>query len=341
MLSLIESFLPGTLQKLALQREVLQTISSNGPIGRRALANRLNMSERILRSKLTTFKEEQFILSSNKGVTITSTGSEALNDLTQLLDSFYRHQNLEETLAKKLGIQEAVIVSADNETVEPKLGQATFKLVDHILPLGVHTIAVMGGTTMKSVAEAFRKNLSNGRELLFVPARGGLGESVTIQANSIASKMAQNTGSNSLMLYAPDHIRQATYSLLAQEPEIKRTLNQLKKSTMVLFSIGDPMKMAERRGYGQKKVKLLKNKGAVGEAFGEFIDSDGDSIYKVSRIGLESTDLRNIPYVIATAGGKNKAKAIQAFCKTAPPQTYLVTDELCAKEILNGGNPLK
>ena len=44
---------------------------------------------------------------------------------------------------------------------------------------------------------------------------------------------------------------------------------------------------------------------------------------------------------MTVAGGKDKAEAIEAYLKTAPSHTWLITDEAAAKEILNGGNPLK
>ena len=45
-------------------------------------------------------------------------------------------------------------------------------------------------------------------------------------------------------------------------------------------------------------------------------------------------DLQKIPYVIAVAGGKTKARAIEAYIKNAPKQTWLITDEGAAKQIL-------
>ncbi|MDU7055187.1 MAG: sugar-binding domain-containing protein, partial [Enterococcus hirae] len=43
-----------------------------------------------------------------------------------------------------------------------------------------------------------------------------------------------------------------------------------------------------------------------------------------------------VPIILAIAGGKSKAKAIRAYMKNAPKQTWLITDEAAAKEILKG-----
>lgn len=44
---------------------------------------------------------------------------------------------------------------------------------------------------MAEVADHMTTILSNKRHLVFVPARGGLGEAVSIQANSVSAQMAK------------------------------------------------------------------------------------------------------------------------------------------------------
>lgn len=55
---------------------------------------------------------------------------------------------------------------------------------------GKNIVAVTGGTTIEAVAEMMTPDSKN-RELLFVPARGGLGEDVKNQANTICAHMAE------------------------------------------------------------------------------------------------------------------------------------------------------
>jgi len=47
-------------------------------------------------------------------------------------------------------------------------------------------------------------------------------------------------------------------------------------------------------------------------------------------------DIQHIPYVFAVAGGRGKAKAIRAYMQNAPKQTWLITDEAAANQILKG-----
>lgn len=342
MLSLIEKIAPGTVDLLSRRYSILEEIEYSGPIGRRALAGRLGIKERILRSDIDVLKEQELIMTSSKGTGITSKGYETMKKLEALKKQFIGSKEKETQLANVLDIHQSIIVSGDADKdadVTHQLGQSTSELFDILLPEGPQVVAVMGGTTMSHVADGFDQGFGQNRDLLFIPARGGLGESVDIQANTVAEKMAKKSGGKSQMLHAPEHVSSKTYSLLLEEPEIKETLKKLKQASMVLYSIGDAYEMAERRGMSDDVFNMLKEKRACAEAFGEFIDADGQVVYKLSRIGLESKELGSIEHVIAVAGGKHKAKAIEAHVKTAPSHTWLVTDEAVANEILNGETP--
>ena len=60
--------------------------------------------------------------------------------------------------------------------------------------------------------------------MLFVPARGGIGEDVKNQANTICSKMAEKTGSKHRVLYVPDQVSKEMYESMMKEPEIHEVL---------------------------------------------------------------------------------------------------------------------
>ncbi len=60
----------------------------------------------------------------------------------------------------------------------------------------------------------------------FVPARGGLGESVDMQANTIASIMAKKTGGKYRLLHVPDHLGEEAYQSLIQDPQIQEVVER-------------------------------------------------------------------------------------------------------------------
>ncbi|WP_426068338.1 sugar-binding domain-containing protein, partial [Escherichia coli] len=64
---------------------------------------------------------------------------------------------------------------------------------------------------MAMVAENMGSLETEQRHNLFVPARGGIGEAVSVQANSISAVMANKTGGNYRALYVPEQLSRETY----------------------------------------------------------------------------------------------------------------------------------
>lgn len=149
-----------------------------------------------------------------------------------------------------------------------------------------------GGSTIAAVADAM-KPLPEGTDVLFVPARGGIGEKVENQASRIVSEMARRSNSQYRMLYVPDPISDSTYELIIQEPHVIDALAVIKASNIVLHGIGDALRMAERRKSSQKVLDLLKSENAVSEAFGYYFNVYGDIVYKVKTVGLQLEDMMN------------------------------------------------
>ena len=189
---------------------------------------------------------------------------------------------------------------------------------------------------MAIVAERLTNLESEKRHNLFVPARGGIGEAVNLQANSVSSVMAMRANGDYRALYVPEQLSPATYRSLLQEPSILEVLNLISHANCVIHSIGRALHMAARRKMSEEEILMLKQKNAVAESFGYFFNENGEVIYKVPKIGIELNELQDVPVILAVAGGKSKAKAIKAYMKNAPKQTWLITDEAAANEILKG-----
>ena len=344
MLSIIKKVLPDAYELLLRRYHILNVISQEGPIGRRLLSEKVQFTERSIRSEVEILKEAHLISTTKAGMLLTAEGLDTLNQLRELLEEENYLLELQNKLAKHLDIQSCSIVPGNFDKdyrILSKMAERTIEVINHLLGEGEQIIAVMGGTTLNEVANHMDANLGYNRELLFVPARGGLGDDAMIEANVIAQRMAQQTGGQSHGLYAPEHVHSRIYEELLKEPEIKKTLQIVESASLILYSIGTPIEMAKRRGLEEDTLKLLKEKEAVAEAFGEFINKKGEVIYKLSNIGLQSSSLKKIKHIVTVAGGKRKANAINAYLKTAPSHTWLITDEAAANEILNRDNPLK
>ena len=344
MLVVLQKVLPEAFEILLRRYHILDVVNKEEPIGRRLLSERVQLTERIIRKEVDALKVNRLITTSSAGMSLTIEGQETLDELSELLESYTQFYEMEKELAKYLDIQACVIIPGnlnEDATILSKLADKTVEVMNRLLGDKEQIIAVMGGTTLNEVANYMDSDLGKNRKLLFVPARGGLGDDTMIEANVIAQRMAQQTGGQFHGLYAPEYVHEQIYQELLKEPEIKNTLELVESASLILYSIGNPIEMAKRRGLDESTLEVLIEKEAVAEAFGEFIDKDGNIVYKLSNIGLQSSSLEKIDHIVTVAGGSKKANAIESYLKTAPSHTWLITDEAAANEILNGGDPLK
>lgn len=335
---LLESLAPEMTKSILERYQILRNIFWMQPVGRRTLAEKLGVSERSLRTDTDDLRQQNLLVVSKSGMHLTPEGLAVVEGLSQLMDAIGGHNQIQRRIQKLFGIRECIVIAGNADTekqILAEFGKIVSQLLDEHLPHKNNIIAVMGGTTMATVASHMLP-LEHERHNVFVPARGGIGETVNIQANAISSVMAQKTKGNYRALYVPERVSPETYKSLLQEPAVQEVVQLIEKSDCVIYSIGRALHMAARRKMSDQELSMLKEKHAVGETFGYFFNEVGDVVYKIPRIGLQLHDLEEIPLVIAVAGGKSKGKAVKAYLKNAPKQTCLVTDMACANEILKG-----
>lgn len=328
---------PDLLETLEKRYQILHTISLMQPVGRRSLSARMGMTERVLRGEIDFLKEQKLIDVKSSGMTLSHEGKIILFKLEEFMREMTGVLELETKLKSQLNIKDVVVISGDSDTspwVKFELGRACVKRIKSCLA-DRNVIAVMGGTTMAAVAEAFTPDFHD-KEIVFVPARGGLGEDVKNQANTIVSKMAEKSGGKHRVLYVPEQVSQEIYESVIEEPSIKEVLTMIQSANIVIHGIGEAKAMAERRRTEAEIMEKITRGKAVGEAFGYYFNEEGKIVHKVRTIGLQLRDLNAIPHIFAVAGGKSKAKAIKAYMKIAPPNTVLITDEAVAKRLLKG-----
>ncbi|MDR1567189.1 MAG: SorC family transcriptional regulator [Streptococcaceae bacterium] len=334
---LFEALVPDMMDTLERRFRILRQIYWMQPVGRRSLIEAMGMTERLLRSETETLRELDLIDISRSGMTLTERATRLFSSMANLMNQLYSMREIEKELKQLFGNQRVLVLPGNSDN-QPKiiaeLARTLAKALNECLPKGENIIAVMGGSTMSAVAENMQSLESNMRHNIFVPARGGIGETISLQANSVAAVMAKNAGGTHRVLYVPEQVSKATYDLLIEEPAILDVLRLIEKSDCVLHSIGRAIYMAKRRNMTETEILKLRNLGAVAESFGYFFDQNGEIVYKVPRIGIQLEQLVKIPTIMAIASGKRKAVAVKAYMKNAPKQTWLITDEACAKAIL-------
>jgi central glycolytic genes regulator len=288
----------------------------------------------VLRSEVEFLKAQELLLIETGGMTLTEEGLALLEALEPYAKELFGLTKLEAELSQSLGVPKVVIVSGDSD-ISPitmkALGQAGAKMIRPLLDRD-QTVAVTGGSTVAEVVHMLNPTHTM-RGTLFVPARGGLGEDVEHQANTLASQLAKKTGGQYRLLHVPDQLSEEVYQSLMQEPNIQELIELIRSSRMVIHGVGEAIAMAKRRKSDPGLIQKLKDKGAVSEAFGYYFGKDHSIVHKLPSIGLRLEDIQQVEHVIAVAGGRSKAAAIRSFVGKGY-NTVLITDEGAAREIL-------
>lgn len=335
LISLQEKLLPDLLQVMTQRYHILRNLRLIGPIGRRGLALNLGLTERVLRKEVEFLHKQGLILSTVQGMTLTAEGEELLDGLQEAMKDISGLKQLEQSLKKRLHLQQVVVVPGNSDQapwVKKEMGRACVALLGHALQKE-NVIAVAGGTTLATVAQMMQPR-PKGKQILFVPARGGLGEQVENQANTICAQMARRAEGDYRLLHVPDQVSDSAYQSMIEEPSVKEVLERIQAAGIVIHGIGEAKTMAKRRKSSPQLLEKLERHQAVAEAFGYYFDAAGHVVHKVKTIGLQLEDLQTRDAVIAVAGGSSKAEAIAAFLQKSPHST-LVTDEGAATELTN------
>ncbi len=331
----LEKLLPEAIKLFKERYLLLQTILESGPIGRRSLASLLGLSERTIRKEVDLLTEQGLIQISHLGIVIAKEGEKLLDTLYLPLQMLEDFSKLEQEVSTLLDLKQAIIVKGNvdtSEDVKNKLGRACASVLGSLLKDDT-TMAITGGTTIFKMVESMPKRQEHYKNLMIIPARGSVGNKVEFQANTVAVELAKKLGAAYELLTIPDNLSSQSINLIKSEPQIQKILQKIAKTDIIIFGIGNAMKMATRRKEPQEVLGILKQKQAVAEAFRHYFDADGQVVYATQSIGVAPDVARTIPIKIAVAGGASKASAILAT-RVLLRNSYLVLDEAAAREIV-------
>lgn len=334
-IELQQQLLPDLLDVMRKRYMILHQVMLSDLIGRRSLAAALAMTERVLRAETDFLKSQGLLEIHTAGMRISDAGRRLLEQLEPFYKTMFGLSDMEEKIRSAFGLSQVVIVPGDSEGSVPtkrELGRAACQVLRKVMKPN-DVVAVTGGTTIAHVANQLTSTASL-KTNWFVPARGGLGESLDYQANTIASNMAKRTGANYRLLHVPDHLGNEAFASIMQEPNIREIVEVIRSSRIVVHGIGDAMVMARRRRLDSEVVDGMAAEGALAEAFGYYFDRNGEVVHKMQTVGLRLEDIVKTEVVIGVAGGKGKGDAIAAVMRFGH-NDVLVTDEAAALEIVS------
>lgn len=329
-----KKIVPEMLDILELRYDILKSIYHNQPIGRRTLAQNLNIKERTIRSQINILKELELLNVESMGMYITVEGENTINSLNEVIHTIKGISELEKSLGSALSLKKVIVVPGNIVEKDISLDDMGKVSSMHLRDLlkDDYIIGITGGTTMASLAENMTKNKSL-KNLLVIPARGGLGRDVETQANNIAAKLAKRLDGSYKLLHTPDNMDKTTLEAVVGLPNIAEVVDSINKMDVLVFGIGRADTMAYRRNLPKEEIDEILKRGAVAEAFGHYFDIKGNEVWEYKTIGLSLDKFKSLDKVIAVAGEEEKAEAIMAIAKLKPEMT-LITDEFAARRIL-------
>lgn len=333
-LEIQKQLMPDLLDVMKKRYTVLHHIMISGVIGRRTLAGSLDITERVLRGEVEFLKSQGLLEIETSGMRITPAGQLLLDQMEPIIKEVFELTDLESQIRTTFGLSQVIIVPGDSDSsffTKKELGRTGASILRKNVTNG-DVIAVTGGSTMAEIAHHLSSSAPL-KEAWFVPARGGLGESVEMQANTVASQMARKIGGKYRLLHVPDDLGEEAYQSLLLEPSVKEIVSVVRNCRIVVHGIGDAMVMAKRRKVGDTIIGGLQQAGALAEAFGYYFDTEGTVVHKMPTLGLQLEDIEQTELVIGVAGGKSKGKAIAAVLRFGH-EDILVTDEAAAREII-------
>ena len=324
---------PDLMEEVELRALVLERVAALGPIGRRALAQRLHLAEREVRSAADALKDKGLIAQSAAGMELTDDGR-VLVDAARAVSRGRRSLgSMELALARKLNVERVCVVRGDadmdegvlEEAARAAAGQLRFLLQD------AQVLAVSGGRTMAKVAGEIA--LAAPMDVTVVPAQGGMAAPMGVQANTLAEAFAARLGGQYRLIHLPEGMSAAAAEEICRLPQVREGLELVRHADVLLYGIGRAGEAARRRALGAGEREALTRQGAAGEALGFYFSAEGAVIGSRSTLALRAQELGRASDTAAVAAGRSKAEAIIAVCMHHPHR-LLVTDEGAASRMM-------
>ena len=332
-LNTLAQIAPDLMDEVELRALILERVAALEPIGRRALAARLHLAEREVRTAAEALKRAGCLTQSASGMELTPQGQNLVDAARAISGGRRTLSGVELTLSQRLNVERVCVVrgNADIDSgVMEEVARAAARQIRFLLQ-DAHVMAVTGGRTVALTAEAI--SVAAPMDLTVVPAQGGMGGGVSTQANTVAERFAQKLGGYYRFLHLPDGLRGAAADELARLPQVRAPLELVRNADVLLYGIGRAMELAQRRGLSAAERDRLAQEGAVAEALGFYMNAQGRVVGGGSSLAIQPEDIGRKNRAAAVAAGRAKAEAILAVC-AHHPHKRLVVDEGAALRMM-------
>ena len=333
-ITLMRKLAPDLIDEITRRALILERIASLQPVGRRQLAARLNLPEREIRNTAVLLKEMGYIELDASGMSLSRKADEVLENARAFSKAMSGLAETERKLCELLPADRVLIAPGnadEDEQVLSDVGRLCAVKLRTLLQNG-NTLAVTGGRTIAAVA----RNLQSQAPLnvMVVPARGGLGRSVELQANTLAEEIAGKLGGHYRLIHLPDTMDASALQEMLKLPEVREAMELLERADVILHGIGTASEMMRQRRLPHSVQNRLIQEGARGESFGAYYDVEGRCLMESTNLGVDLARLKPTCSMVAAAAGASKAEAIIAILRHTR-HALLVTDQGAAERMLD------
>lgn len=248
---------------------------------------------------------------------------------------------LAEELASRFSLQDVVLTSGeylDSTHLREGIGLAAAEYLQKSLN-NDQLVGIGWGRTLFETVNLLQPDRE--KQIDVIPLIGGLGDiSPFFQVNELARRLSDAFKGTYRQLYIPAFIEDSNVrEKLTNSQEVSQVAGLWTKLDVAVVGVGHVefqqiSSMFFVNHITPEKLALLKDKGTVGDICGRFFNVHGKEVNPelgVVGIGLET--LKNIPHVIAVAGGMEKVSALLGALRGGYIKT-LITDTISAQALL-------
>jgi len=333
MISMMRKLAPDLTEEMTRRALILERISVLQPVGRRQLALRLNLPEREIRNAAALLKDLGYIDLNASGMSLSERAGEVLEEARAFSRAMSGLTEMESELCAALPAERVLIAPGDADEdpqVLHDVGRLCAGKLRSFLQSG-NTLAVTGGRSIAAVARNIQPQ--SPLNVMVVPARGGLGRTVELQANTLAEEIAEKLGGHYRLIHLPDRLDPQALQEMLKLPEVSEAMELLERADVILHGIGKAQEAMRDRKLTREVQHRLKDQHAVGESFGSYYDLGGQCLLESASLGVDLARLKPTCRMIAVAAGSSKAESIISVLRHTR-HALLVTDEGAAKRML-------
>ncbi|RPH20227.1 sugar-binding transcriptional regulator [Buttiauxella warmboldiae] len=229
--------------------------------------------------------------------------------------------SLEQALEKKYGIRQAIVVDVDESAAAMQIKHAIGSAAAHYVETRLRPNDLVGisswSTTIRAMVDELHPQSIKARGV--IQLLGGVGPNGNVQATILTQNLAAQLGCPAWLLPSQsiEHSVEERARLVASD-DVAEVVNKFAEVDMAILGIGDlePSQLLKNSGnyYGEAMLKTLAERGAVGDICLHYFNARGEPVLSTEEdpvIGMELSQVRACPHVVALAGGNDKANAIR------------------------------